>query len=114
MWIENGILVGIYEDVVIDLEAAKAVLKDRLELINGQSYPCFVDGRKVKYWTNEARVFQAGENNNVGMKAAALYVKSHTLKIVVNFYLLINKPNVPQYCFTSQQKAFKWLEQFKD
>ncbi|HYG37631.1 MAG TPA: hypothetical protein VD908_03385 [Cytophagales bacterium] len=113
MWIEGNIMFAEYKSVVVDLEAAKIILKDRLELIQGNTYACFADCRKVKYWTNEARIFQAGENNNIGIKAAALYVKSHALKILANFYLLINKPNVPQYCFTSKEAAFKWLEQYK-
>lgn len=114
MWIENGILYGVYKDVVIDMDAARAVLKDRLELIRGKSYPCFVDGRRVKYWTRESREFQAGELNNEGIKAAALLIDSHALKIVVNFYLFLNKPNVPQNLFTNWDEAYKWIEKFKD
>lgn len=112
MFIEDGILKSAYFDgVIVDLEAAITIIKDRIEFLNGESFPTYIDARKVKYWTKDARKFH--ELNNNGMTAAALHVGSHVMKTIFRFYILIHKPDIPQNCFTNKQDALRWLKQFK-
>jgi hypothetical protein len=47
------------------------------------------------------------------MKAAALLVDWEAQKIFVKFYLLVNKPNVPQEVFTNREKALEWVKKYK-
>lgn len=112
MYIEKGILKAIYfDDIVVDLKAAKKNVSDRIKFLNGECYPTYIDARKVIYWTEEARKFH--ETNTYGMKATALHVGSHVMKTIFMFYIMVHSPNVPQSCFTDEAEAMNWLEQFR-
>lgn len=42
--------------------------------------------------------------------ADAIVVKSTALKLLVNLYIALNKPNRPTRLFDSQEKALEWLK----
>ncbi len=114
MFIENDILHFYYKKIdVIDLEIAKVCVKDRLEFSDNVSYPCLVDAIKIKSVTKEARDYFANEGNAL-ITANALMVKSHVFKMIVNFFINVNKPSSPTRMFTDKQQAIKWLDKFKD
>ena len=112
--IKDNLLYVKYEDgAIIDMEAAKIILKDRLEFQRGENYATFADVKSAKYWTKDAREFQSSEYNNEGIKALAMILSSHAQKIVVKFYLFFNKPNIPTNGFLDEKEALSWLLQYK-
>lgn len=102
-----------FDDVIVDLEAAKIILRDRLAFQKGRAYPALVDVRKVKYWTKEAREYQSTEQNHEGIKAFAMHIDSHIQKTVIKFYLFFNKPKTPTDCFLDREKALEWLRKYR-
>ena len=115
IYLENGIMHGIYgQGVVIDLELIRTGVKERLELSQGKSYPIFVDGREIKYWTLEARKYGSSPEALEGALAFAILINSPIIKTIVNWSYKIYPPkSIPLRIFTDKDKALQWLKQFK-
>lgn len=113
MSIEDDIfIVRFKEDLVLDIDVAKAMLEIREEMSCGRKYPIFFDCRTVRYWTKQARDLHASERNNRYLIAAGcLYTESVFATILINFYLKFSPPNVPLRFFTTEADALEWLKQ---
>lgn len=113
MFIQDGILHFYYKEIEnMDLEMAKACVKDRKEFTKYKSYPCLVDVVMLKSSTKEARDYFAVEGNE-GITANAILVNSTAFKMMANFYIMVNKPKNPTRTFTDKASAIEWLNQFK-
>ncbi|MBF9255011.1 hypothetical protein I2I11_17045 [Pontibacter sp. 172403-2] len=97
---------------MLDIVIAKTCVKDRLEFVAGESYPCVFDITKVKQSTKEARDYLANEGNEL-VSASAILVSSPVLRMMANFYIMVNKPLNPTRMFTNRDNATEWLSQFK-
>ncbi|WP_439882015.1 DUF7793 family protein [Pontibacter sp. MBLB2868] len=114
MFVKDGILHFYYKEIEnMDLDMAKACVKDRKEFTNNKSYPCLVDVVMLKNSTKEARDYFADEGNE-GIKANAILVSSSAVKMMTNFYIMVNKPKNPTRMFTDKDSALEWLAQYKD
>jgi hypothetical protein len=47
------------------------------------------------------------------VSASAILVSSPMLKMMANFFILVNKPKNPTRMFTSKESAVEWLANFK-
>jgi len=113
MFIKDGILHFYYKEIKsIDLQIAKTCVKDRLEFSEDVSYPCLVDSIKTDNVTKEARDYFAKEGNEL-ITANAILVKSSIFKMIVNFFITVNKPKNPTKMFTGKDQALEWLNQYK-
>jgi hypothetical protein len=113
MAIEKGIFFLQYHALdLLELDVAKVVVKNRLALKNGVSYPCLFDITQVKQSTKEARDYMAIEGNELVL-ASAILVTSPMLKMMANFFIMVNKPTNPTRMFTDLESALDWLAQFK-
>ena len=108
-WIENGVLFFEYKTgVVLDLEAAKLIVSDRLRVQDGKAYPVFCDARGIKDWNKAARDYLAKEGSYLITKVGLL-VDTPLSLMTLNFYLTINKPLVPTQIFTDKIAALQYL-----
>ena len=113
MSIQNGIFEANFKAMeVLDINIAMTTVKDRLVFCENKAYPCLFDITEVKHTTKEARDFMATEGNQL-ILASAMVVTSPMLKMMANFYIMVNKPQNPTQLFTSREKALEWLVQFK-
>lgn len=90
---EEGILFCRYADN-LDLDILKSIVESRINFSKGISFPVFGKCEGVRSFTKEARDYGANEGVRL-VKAGALVVDSALTKMLVNLFLLINKPNVP-------------------
>ena len=117
VWIgEDGIIRG-----VITVPNAEQTLDDAIETVNviktlcaGKPYPLLSDVRNIQSADRDARNYFAREENAHLILANAVLVGSYVSKMVVNFYLTINKPAFPIRMFTSEAEAIAWLKLFMD
>lgn len=95
-------------NIVMDLIAAKKMLKDRLDFQEGISFRHLIhfDADSVN---KEARDFMTKEGQK-GIKAGAFIVGNKVTSVIINFYLSVNKPRVPTKFFTDRSKAIEWLD----
>ena len=108
-WIQDDIVHFIYKkDVNIDLEGAKKIVADRLKLQEGIPYLIYCDFRGPRDTTKEARDYLANEGSALS-KGVAVLVGSPMTRMMVNFYLKINKPLVPTRMFTDKQNALEFV-----
>lgn len=110
--LENSIMIGVYEKkIVIDIDLAKQIVKERLTLFAGKTYPVLVDARHVKVVTPEARRYFAKEGVE-GMSALAVVVGNFVSVIGGNLFMQFSKNRVPTKLFRTKDQALKWLSQF--
>lgn len=111
-WIENRILYVSYKpDILIDLEAARVIVADRITFQKGKPYPvlCYTEG--ISSSTKTARDYLAVKGS-ILTKAIA-YLAAPTVSLaMLNFFIEKNEPSVPCEIFTSEVTAKKFLEPY--
>ena len=112
VWIEDGILFCSYkEQITIDLDTAKKIVKDRIEFTKGVSYPILIDFTNLKSVTKDARDFMNEPTGGLsGLVKGAFLSNSVVTTVFINLYLKINKPTIPTRFFTNKQEALNWLK----
>lgn len=112
-WIEEGVLFFIYKpNTQIDLEAARAVVKERLRFQNGISYPILCDIRLLKTANKAAREYLA-EQGCINALAVALLIEKAYSGTLSKAFINISNPSVPTREFTSMTEALWFLDNFK-
>lgn len=96
----------------VTLEDAQAHLQAGLELTKGEKYPILVDLRKIKSMERSARAFYAGSHTTRLEKAVAILIDSPIGRVIGNFFIGLNRSNVPTRLFTSEIEATEWLKEF--
>ena len=111
----DGILFAQYKPNIplIDMTMARKLVRDRLELIDGTPYPICGDISNMSKVADDARVFLGQPEAIVGITALAIIQKSTIQNLLANFYLKVNKPEIPTRLFSSKEKATLWLEPYK-
>jgi hypothetical protein len=111
----NGIIVGRYKEILVDLSAAKELLNSRTQFTANKSYPMAIDCTLLKGVDKEARDFFALPSGSEGLTATALIVRSRFSSFFVNFLINVNlyKSNLPIRMFNEMDEALKWLEKYK-
>jgi hypothetical protein len=111
--IEDGIMhVTWHQGIVINLDIAKEMVEERIQLCKGKTTLVFVDINGLAAIDTASRKFFAGERAIVGLTAGALLVGSLISKLAGNIYITVDKPRLPIRLFTDKTKAIKWLKKF--
>jgi len=112
IYIEGGILFFVpHIELKVDLETAKYIVRKRLALCDGKSYPSFFEYGKIKYTAKEAREYLAKEGGG-GITAVAFYTPNVASRVFINSYLMIYPPDLPAKFFSNREQGIKWLKQF--
>ena len=109
----EGVLIGKYpENSQIDLTMAKQIVRERLEFIDGKSYPTLVDSTEVAGITKAARDYFSSEEAMKGISSAAIVSKSAFTVSLANFVLGVNlkKTPIPMKVFRTREEAIAWLK----
>jgi hypothetical protein len=109
-WMEDGIVrTEVKKNAVIQVDEAKENVEAVREITAGITCPILVDMRQIKSISKEAReVFsEAGKRKHIN--AIALLIRSPLSKMVGNFFIGRNKPDVPTRLFTQEKQAKTWL-----
>lgn len=96
----------------LTLEAAKEIIRDRLDFTNNDDSLLLLDLTGLKKTNSDARKYMAGDDGVKGLKAGAFIVSNKVSQVIGNFFILINKPLKPARLFTSEEEAKKWLLKF--
>lgn len=113
-WFSQGMLCAEYKPIVVDKEVVSVMISARLTMCKGVTYPALVDGRKVKYWTRESRIYSFKHDQAVtNISAFAILNDSPMGNAVVNWVSRFIDTQVPVKLFADEMKALQWLEQYK-
>jgi len=111
--IRNKVLIATFKKgMKIDLEAAKHIVQDRLAFTGNKMMVALVYNQGVQGMDKEARDFLSSPQGNKGLKAGAIVMDSAFTSILGNFFLSVNKPNIPARLFTNEEQAMKWLQKY--
>lgn len=78
-------------------------------MIEGHPLPFLMDIRKARGITREARSMFASAEAATLFAATALLVGSPLSRALGNFFLGLNKPQMPTRLFTDEAEALAWL-----
>jgi hypothetical protein len=114
-WIENGVMCYSYKPHIkkVTLDIARQMVKDRLKLSAGKTYPLFANLSNMVDVDKDARKYFSEGDALKHMSVGAILVSNPAAKYLANIFLRFDKPPLPAKCFTQKQQAFNWLEQFK-
>lgn len=114
-WIKDGIVYNIYKPSLktMTIDIAKRIVRTRLKIVDGTTYPVFIDTREALSINKEARDYFAEKDAMKYINATAILVNSQTAKLLANFYITLSRPKGCTKIFTNKDKALNWLQQFK-
>lgn len=114
IWLEDGIIFNSYKpNLVINLEIAKLMVKERLRITNGITRPLFVDISNLISVDLEAREYLSGGDAIKFASAGAIYSTNPISKFAGKLFIDVNQPNAPTKIFSNKEEAIEWLQQFK-
>jgi hypothetical protein len=113
IWLSNGILFVEYKPrLVMNLEAAKQIVADRLKVSNGVSRPLFLDARNFISMDRATMKYYKTKEVVEYITFAAFLTGSPLSSLAGNIFLALEKPLVPTKLFTDEKKALKWLKKY--
>mgnify|MGYP005992613613 CR=1 FL=1 len=114
-FIEDSILyMRAKKDANFTLEVTMEGIEARKKLQNGRKFPVLIDMRLAFGVSVEAREYSArDETTELYLAMAILSGKSLPARMMGNFFIKFNKPNIPLKLFSSEGKAIEWLKSFK-
>ncbi|TXG39577.1 DUF7793 family protein [Seonamhaeicola maritimus] len=111
-FLDDGILHIVYhQGVSIDLDAAIQVVKDRLLLQEGQSFPILCDIRGIKIINKPARAYVAIEGSTL-IKAVAVIVEPPVSEMLSELYIRTSTPPIPTQSFEHIEDALLFLNKY--
>lgn len=96
----------------IGLEHALENTKLIETFFNGDRFPLLVDVRKIKSISKEAREHFSIKDRESVVSACAILISSPLSCMVGNFFMSINKPDIPVRLFTNENDALSWLKKY--
>jgi hypothetical protein len=114
LWLDRqGVLRAITKPGAnVTLEDAQEVVREITRLAAGVRRPLMMDLSAARAITREARKYLSGPEPAKVECAAALVVTSPLGRAIGNFFMGLNKSQIPTALFTSEATALAWLQQF--
>jgi hypothetical protein len=108
--LENSIIkIDMSSSSIIDLYECEKITEAIGNLTDKKRALILMIAGNTTNYTSEARAFSASEAGSIYTIADAMIVKNLAQKIMVSFYLKINKPIRPSKAFNSESDAINWL-----
>jgi hypothetical protein len=78
----------------------------------GRKFPLLVDARHIRSMTREARSHFSTNGRKTNINSFALIVQSPLSRIIGNFFMSLNKPEIPARIFDNEDEALRWLNKY--
>jgi hypothetical protein len=111
-WKQDGILFGLAgEGVTASAEDAREQFEVQRKMLDGHPMPFLMDIRKARGISRQARTMFASEEAAKIFAATALLIGSPLSRALGNFFLGLNKAQMPTRLFTDEAEALAWLRE---
>ncbi|MBA2612529.1 MAG: STAS/SEC14 domain-containing protein [Bacteroidetes bacterium] len=77
-----------------------------------KKFPLLIDARNIKSMAKEARKHFSTNGRTTKINSMAIMVKSPLSRIVGNFFMGLNKPEMPACLFDDEAAAVEWLKKY--
>ncbi|ASO07528.1 DUF7793 family protein [Arenibacter algicola] len=111
MLVDNIVHIIYKKGVIIDLQASKRIVRDRLMFQEERAYPILCDIRQLRRVDKAARDYLALEGSLL-VKALAFIIEPPVTDVMTRFYLMTNHPDIPTASFREISKALAFLSRF--
>ena len=111
MLVDNIVHIIYKKGVIIDLQASKRIVRDRLMFQEERVYPVLCDIRQLRKVDKAARDYLALEGSLL-IKALAFIIEPPVTDVMTRFYLMTNHPAIPTASFREISKALAFLSRF--
>jgi hypothetical protein len=81
-------------------------------LYKDKKFPLLVDARDIKSMAKEARRHFSTNGRATKINAMGIMVSSPLSRIVGNFFMGLNKPQIPARLFDDELEAIDWLKKY--
>jgi hypothetical protein len=98
--------------VEVTIEDAREVIAKFKEICEGKRLPAFIDSKKLKSISRDARHYFASDEVAACVSALAIIVGTPVSKVFGNCFLAVKNRKVPTRLFTSDDAALAWLKGF--
>lgn len=113
--IRDGILFSdISQGSEYNLERARMLIDDYIELSGGKKIPICHDMCGIKSTTADAMKYVSSDKAASVIKALGMINNSPISRVIGNLFMGLRKPPYPAKIFGNQEDTLKWLEQFKE
>lgn len=110
---DRGIVIANFrQELQVDINLAKQIVSERLAFQNGEKYPVIIYLNKINP-SKEARSFMGNEGIK-DITIGAFIVKNAIEKVLINFFLSIEKPPIPAKAFTNEEDAISWINKIRE
>jgi hypothetical protein len=109
-YLEDDILVLKYNTSHVNFDLALKILDDKFSFLNNAKYLTLIDVSNVKFFDSKAKQLLASKRGIEGVEKCAIHTSSILEKVMVNFFLLIEKPQVETKLFSNYESAIEWLK----
>lgn len=108
---EDGIVRMIQvPELDLTLEDAQECVEALLKVRQGKRHPLLIDARRMRSISRDARQYFASDEVSKLSLAFAMIVDTPLSRILANFYMGLNKPQLPSRLFASEAEAVEWLQ----
>ncbi len=106
----NLILVTLKDNSAIEVEDIIEIKAANSKLTKGTDYGVIMDSGNFTSISAEARNLTATKEMEGKRIAMSIVINSLSQRLIVNFFLKINKPLVPTKSFSNEAEAREWIE----
>ena len=110
---DDILLVKMKEGINLGEKEMELLLQDAVELTSPNKYFAIIDTTVVYDSTPEARDFYSESDYSKYRYADAFIVNSLPMRLLVNFFIIFNKPKIPTKMFNNRESALTWIHSLK-
>ncbi|MES2513263.1 MAG: hypothetical protein V4580_03935 [Bacteroidota bacterium] len=107
---EHTIRVKLLDDIDIQEKDAEEVIKALKLLTKGNHFGLLTETINNFTATDEARNYMAKAIGKTSIIANAIYIRSLSIRLLINLYIRFHQPTVVTKIFNSEKSALDWLE----
>jgi len=106
----NLVLLSLKDNITIEVEDIIEIKDINTKLTNGNNYGLITNSGNYTSISNEARKLTANKEMEGKRIAMSIIINSLSQRMLVNFYLKINKPSIPTKSFSNLKDSREWIE----
>ena len=110
---DDILLVKMKEGINLGEKEMELLLQDAIELTSPNKYFAIIDTTVVYDSSPEARDFYSESDYSKYRYADAFIVNSLPMRLLVNFFIVFNKPKIPTKMFNNRESALTWIHSLK-
>lgn len=113
-WLGDDVLkIQFREHIDMDRDDIVRLQEPKARLAAGREYYMLIISPKFANVSKEAREYSATPEANVGAIAKAIVTRSLGLRLIVSFFISVNKPPIPHRIFGNEADALRWIAELR-